>query len=63
MVVLFVGLFVIVGGGSWVWNAFELTSCDFKPDYRCEAIHGAGFVFPPLSIITVWFADDSEAAR
>ena len=47
----------------WVWNFSKLMSCDFEPNYRCEVIHVVGFVFPPLSIITVWFADDSEAAR
>lgn len=50
---------VIVGGiGGWVWNAVKLASCDFESNFKCEAIHGAGLVVPPLSIVTVWFADD-----
>ena len=51
-------LVVVVGGGSWIWNAVKLTSCDFESNYRCELIHGAGLVVPPLSIVTVWFGDD-----
>lgn len=47
-----------VGYGSWLINAVKLASCDFRPDYRCEALHGAGLVIPPLSIVTVWFGDD-----
>ncbi len=51
-------LVVVVGGGSWIWNAVKLTSCDFESNYRCELIHGAGLVVPPMSIATVWFGDD-----
>lgn len=51
-------LVVVVSGGSWIWNAVKLTSCDFESNYRCELIHGAGLVVPPLSIVTVWFGDD-----
>lgn len=56
-------IFVIVVfgiGGGWVWNAVKLASCDFESNYKCEVIHGAGLVVPPLSIITVWFADDGK---
>lgn len=57
---LLIVLFVVVGGGSWLWNAVEFASCDFESNYKCEVIHGAGLVVPPLSIVTVWFADDSK---
>lgn len=55
---LLVVLVAVVGIGGWVWNAVKLTSCDFESNYKCEFIHGAGFVVPPLSIVTVWFGDD-----
>ena len=51
-------LVVVVGGGSWIWNAVKLTSCDFESNYRCELLHGAGLVVPSLSIVTMWFGDD-----
>lgn len=49
----------LVFSTPWIWNLVKLTKCDFKSDYRCEVIHTAGFVVPPLSIVTVWIADDS----
>lgn len=45
-------------GVSWIWNTVKLASCDFEPNYKCEAIHGVGVVIPPLSIVTVWYGDD-----
>ena len=56
--VVLVVLVAVVGIGGWVWNAVKLTSCDFESNYRCEVIHGAGLVVPPLSIVTVFFGDD-----
>ena len=44
----------------WVINGIKFTECDFKSDYKCEAIHGAGVVVPPLSWITVWFKSDED---
>lgn len=41
----------------WMWNFEKLLDCDFKPDYRCEVIHGLG-LFPPAAFVTVWFEDD-----
>ena len=55
LIIVFVAAF---GIGAWVWNAIKLESCDFKANYKCEALHGVGLVVPPLSIITVWFDDD-----
>lgn len=55
---LLVVLVAVVGIGGWVWNAVKLTSCDFESNYKCEVIHGAGLVVPPLSIVTVFFGDD-----
>lgn len=58
LVELGLALVVVVAGGAWIWNVVKLTSCDFESNYRCEVIHGAGLVVPPLSIVTVWFGDD-----
>lgn len=55
---LWFALVAVLVIGSWAWNAVKLTYCDFEPNYRCEFIHGAGLVVPPLSIVTVWFGDD-----
>lgn len=49
---------IMIGGGSWILNAVKLASCDFASSYKCEVIHGAGLIVPPISIATVWFADD-----
>jgi hypothetical protein len=43
----------------WIWNGVKFLSCDFESDYKCEAVHGAGVLIPPVSFITVWFDDDS----
>lgn len=40
------------------WNLIKFLDCDFKPDYKCEAIHAVGVFVPPLSLITFWFASD-----
>ena len=42
----------------WPLNIYKFSNCDFKSDYKCEAIHGTGIFFPPLSYITVWFGTD-----
>jgi prepilin-type N-terminal cleavage/methylation domain-containing protein len=57
LIIVFV---VLIGLGSWIWNAVKLASCDFESNYRCEVLHGAGLVVPPLSILTAWFDDDGE---
>jgi len=51
-------LIAIICGMLWIWNGAKLASCDFEPNWRCEAIHGIGVVIPPTAIITVWFEDD-----
>ncbi len=43
----------------WVLNAFKFAACDFKSNYKCEIIHGAGVFIPPASFITVWFDTDT----
>lgn len=48
----------VLGVVPWIWNAVKFASCDFKSDYKCEAIHGGGVFIPPAAIITVWFDDD-----
>jgi len=45
--------------GSWVGNLLKLTDCDFEPNYRCEALHGAGLI-PVVSVITVWADTDKK---
>jgi hypothetical protein len=42
---------------AWAVNIYQLSECDFKPDYRCEVMHGIG-VFPAVAPITVWFPTD-----
>lgn len=51
-------LVIGIGFCGWVWNAVKLASCDFVSPCKCEVIHGAGLIVPPLSIATVWFDDD-----
>ena len=58
LIELVVVIVAVFGIGGWVWNAAKLASCDFESNYKCEAIHGAGLIVPPLSIVTVWFDDD-----
>lgn len=43
----------------YITNAYKFSNCDFESGYKCEIIHGAGVVFPPSAIVTVWFDDDS----
>jgi len=44
--------------GSWPYNFYKATQCDFEPDYKCEVIHAIGIFMPPASLITVWFDAD-----
>jgi len=41
-------------------NAYQVTQCDFEPDYKCEVIHGAAVFIGPLAYLTVWFDVDKE---
>jgi hypothetical protein len=50
-------LFTVFVIGCWIGNFVKLTNCDFKSDYKCEAIHGAGII-PPVSLVSVWFGTD-----
>lgn len=45
---------------AYLWNVMKFASCDFESNYKCEVIHGAGTFVPPLSLVTVWFSDDSK---
>ena len=58
MRLLFLLLIWAVLSTPWVINCVKLTKCDFKPQYKCEAIHATGVIFPPTSYITVWFGSD-----
>ena len=60
VVLVLVLAFGLAVTSSWIYNAVKLSHCDSKPDYRCEIIHSAGLVLPPLSIATVWYGDDRE---
>lgn len=51
---------LVISLAAFAFNAYKLVRCDFKSDYKCEAIHGAGFVIPPLSWLTVWAGTDSD---
>jgi len=53
-------LSVILTLSVWGINFSKATDCDFKSDYKCEAIHGFGVVVPPASFVTVWFDTDVE---
>lgn len=52
-------VFVLASVISYIVNWVQFTSCDFKSDYRCEAIHFVGLV-PPVSIVTMWYAVDGK---
>ena len=58
--ILFVLVIMSLLLAPWVINGIKFTKCDFKSDYKCEAIHGAGVVVPPLAWITVWFKSDED---
>ena len=42
----------------WPYNLYKFVSCDFEPDYKCEAVHGIGIIVPPASFVTVFFGAD-----
>lgn len=44
---------------SWIGNVVALTDCDFKADYKCEAIHAVGLI-PVASLVTVWLPTDKD---
>ena len=44
--------------GSYVWNAVELTQCDFEAPYRCEIVHGIGVVVPAVAPISLAIGSD-----
>lgn len=42
---------VVLGVFGYVRNVLKLTQCDFASPYKCEALHGAGLVAPPLGAV------------
>lgn len=56
-------IFGLIVVAPWFVNVWKFTDCDFESNWKCEAIHGAGVFVPPLSWITVWFADDSTVSQ
>lgn len=55
--ILVIAFLVII---PWFVNVYKVTKCDFKEDYRCEIVHGAGVVIPPVALITVWMDTDTK---
>ena len=53
------GITIIFIAICWIVNLIKFTNCDFKSDYRCEAIHGVGLI-PYISSVTVWFDVDKK---
>ncbi len=49
-------LLLALFGTAWFVNLYKFTQCDFAPSWKGEIIHGVG-IFPPASIVTVWFND------
>jgi len=49
---------IVVFIGAWIYNLNQLLDCDFESDYKCEVVHIAGVLIPPVSLVTVWFAVD-----
>ena len=56
---LIIAVTALIAIASYGGNFYKLTKCDFDAPLKCEVIHGLG-VFPPLSIITVWFGHDND---
>ena len=55
-----VTLIAIIFTIPWLINIYKLVGCDFKSDYKCEAVHALGVFVGPASLITVWFDDDRK---
>ena len=51
---------IVIITAPWILNAVKFVGCDFKSDYRCEAIHGIGLFIPPAAFVTVWFDGDED---
>jgi len=51
---------LILGIIPWLVNVYKFTNCDFKEDYRCEIVHGAGVVIPPVALVTAWMDTDTK---
>jgi hypothetical protein len=52
-------IIAIIFASPWLINAYKFANCDFKSDYKCEAIHGIGIIIPPTALITFWFGSDA----
>lgn len=42
---------------AWSVNIIMFTECDFRPDYKCEVLHGLGII-PMFAPLTIWFGVD-----
>lgn len=49
-------LLVIIGLAitGWIKSIVNLTSCDFKADYKCEVINTVGTFMPPVGSVVGW---------
>ncbi len=47
-------LVILIGIVSFGVNIYQFCKCDFEPPYKAEIVHGAGIVFPPAAMVTVW---------
>jgi hypothetical protein len=48
LITIILGLFVGIG---YTTNIIKLTQCDFKPNYKCEAIRLIGIPVAPVGVI------------
>jgi len=51
---------MLLGLTAFGINIKKLAECDFDAPYKCEIIHGAGVLFPPLSVFTVWYKSENK---
>ena len=52
---LFYGLLILFSFYCYIINAIKLCYCDFDAPYKTEVIHAVRVIFPPTSVITVWW--------
>ena len=56
-------LIITLVATTWLYNFYKLTECDFFSPYKCEFVHGAGFLVPPFAFVTVWFGTETEQSN
>lgn len=53
-------LLIIALASPWFINSYKFSQCDFESNYKCELIHFAGVIVPPIAMLTVWFGTDED---